>query len=317
MNVRHEEEDHMVAMVTTNGGQQATASTAMARTDESFRHEMEPRTLEQMFKIAAGFAKIGLCGVTSGEEAMARMLTGRELGLSTMLSMMSVYVVKGMPSLSAKLKHSLCLDRPDICEEFRLIESSNEKATFRAKRKGEPAQDFTFTIEDAKKAGYLDPKKPDSAWNCNPRRMLEARAKGHAADVTFPEILNGLATREEMEDARIQVVQVHRGESQPVALDTEAELVVDTAPRDLDAEIGRLKEDILNAKTKPDKADVRKRVAALVADIGEGPQADDLKGFYNQHIVPAKASNGAAPVAPVEPAPPPPSTPSADDEELS
>jgi hypothetical protein len=308
----------MVAMVTEHGDQQAAGSTAMARTDESFRHEMEPRTLDQMFKIAAGFAKIGLCGVTSGEEAMARMLTGRELGLSTMLSMMSVYVVKGMPSLSAKLKHSLCLDRPDICEEFRLIESSNERATFRTKRKGEPAQDFTFTIEDAKRAGYLDPKKPDSAWNCNPRRMLEARAKGHAADVTFPEILNGLATREEMEDARIQVVQVARGEARPETPDTEAEFVVDAPARDLDAEIGRLKEDIMNAKTKPEKADVRKRVAALVADIGDGAQSDDMKSFYNQHIVPSKASNGAAQAAAQAepPPPPPPSTPSADDAEL-
>jgi hypothetical protein len=310
----------MAAMVTTSGAPSATgAATTMARTDDAFRHEMEPRTLEQMFKIAAGFAKIGLCGVTSGEEAMARMLTGRELGLSTMLSMMSVYVVKGMPSLSAKLKHSLCLDRPDICEEFRLIESSNEKATFRAKRHGEPAQDFTFTIDDAKRAGYLDPKKPDSAWNCNPRRMLEARAKGHAADVMFPEILNGLATREEMEDARISVVQVDRTHAGDVPERVVVDAVIDQAPRDIDAEIGRLKEDIMNARTKPEKAEVRKRVAAIVADIGEGPQASDLKSFYNEHIVPAaKAVNGIAAPSTVDAAPaPPPSAPSDADEDLT
>lgn len=310
----------MAAMVTTND------AAPMVRGDDSFRHEMEPHTLDQMYKLAAGFAKIQLCGVTSGEEAMARLLAGRELGLSTMLSMMSVYVVKGMPSLSAKLKHSLCLTRPDICEEFRLIESTNEKATFRVKRKGFDAQDFTFTIEDAKKAGYLDPKKPDSAWNCNPRRMLEARAKGHAADVTFPELMNGLATREEMEDARISVVQMNR-QSQAYAAPAGpvVDAVIDQAPRDLDTEIGRLKEDIMNAKTKPERSDVRKRVAAMVADIGEGPQAAELKSFYNEHCVPTKAvsgSNGAPTPATAQPEAPAPQEPAssptaADDAEMS
>ncbi len=301
----------MSAMVT------AQEATTMVRSDNGFRHEMEPHTLEQMFKIAAGFAKIQLCGVTSGEEAMARMIAGRELGLSTMLSMMSVYVVKGMPSLSAKLKHSLCLSRPDICEEFRLLESSNEKATFRAKRRGQPEQDFTFTIEDAKRAGYIDAKKPDSAWNCHPRRMLEARAKGHAADAVFPDVLNGLATLEEMQDARIGVVQVTQqtadtGGPSGVIVDT----TISQAPRDFDAELSRVKEDIMNARTKEERSDVRKRVAAFAADAGE-PWGGTARDFYNEHCAKAKVANGtASPAAPPPVAPAPPSAPENEDAEL-
>lgn len=279
-----------MAMVTSS---EATAM--VQQRDDDFRLAMEPNTLDQMFKLAAGFAKIGLCGVSTPEEAMARMLAGRELGLSAMTSMMSVYVVKGMPSLSAKLKHALCLARPDLCEQFELIESSNERATFRVKRRGMPAHDYTFTIEDAKRANYIDPKKPESAWNCNPRRMLEARSKGHAADVEFPELLNGLATREEMEDARIVVTQIDRSAA-PAAV---ADVVVDAPTRDTDTELGRLKEDIMNAKTKAEKADVRKRVTAFAADVGE-PWASDAKNFYNAHHV-AKATNGAT--APATPAP--------------
>jgi hypothetical protein len=234
------------------------------------------------------------------------MLAGREMGLSTMQAMMGVCVVNGMPSLYAKTKHSLCLARPDICEEFRLLESSNEKATFRVKRKGEEPMDITFTIQDAQRAGYIDPKKPDSAWNCNPRRMLEARAKGHAADVKFPDLLNGLATREEMEDARIQVRHVEQPQtaaSAPPAVVVDA--VIDAAARDVDTELGHIKEDIMNAKTKAEKADVRKRVAAFVADVGE-PWATEAKNFYNLVHVPPKTANGTT--APAVAAPPAPTS---------
>ncbi len=256
-------------------------STLAVHDDGAFKHAMDPTTLVEMGRLAANFAKIQLCGVSSPEEAMARMLAGRELGLSAMTSLMSVYIVEGMPSLSAKLKQSLCLRRPDICEEFRLVESDNEKATFRVKRRGQSLLDFTYTIEDAKKAGHIKPDKPKSAWMANPRRMLEARAKGHAADVVFPDLLNGLATREEMEDQRIEVRQVGPTVDTSLA-QTPQPPAVDVAERDYEAEVASLKEEALNATTKEARSALRAKIKAFADSAGDfyGGQA---RAAYNEH----------------------------------
>lgn len=283
-------------MMTTNGSQAMTKAEPEAvevNGDLSFRREMEPHTLDALYKVAASVAKIGLCGVSSPEEAMVRMLTGRELGLTMMQSLRGVYVVEGNPSLSAALKQSICLAHPATCEVFRMIESTAEKATYRVKRKGEPEQDFTWTIADAKTALLLNRGKDPSQsnWSKYPRRMLQARAKSEAADVVFSDLLLGFPTREEMEDERIQVRQ---SKNDPVTGEVyEAEVVpspVASAPRDFDAECATLKRAISDAKSKEDKAAVRKAVAMW--DGGE-PWAGELKAFYNMLHAPK-----APPVAP-------------------
>jgi len=198
-----------------------------------------------------------------------------------------------MPALWAKAKHAICLANPKICEMFRLIESNNESATWRVKRAGQEPQDFTYTIEDARLAGRV---KPGSAWATNPRRMLEARAKGHAADVVFPDLVGGFATGEDVQDERIVVTQPN-GQAKTESI---AEVVVDVKPRDTEAEMNALKEDILNAKTKEQSAAVRKSVAKFIDDVG-GSQGEELKAFYNMNKPGAKVPPPEAAPLPREP----------------
>lgn len=304
-------------MTMGNGSATATVvSQAMTRvepetievnSEKSFRREMEPHSLEALYKVAGSIAKIGLCGVSSPEEAMVRMLTGRELGLTMMQSLRGVYVIEGNPSLSASLKQSICLAHPEVCEDFHMLESTAEKATYRVKRKGEPEQDFTWTMERAKGALLVDRGKDpkQNNWNKYPTRMLQARAKSEAADVVFPDLLLGFATKEEMEDLRIQVRETR---ADPVTGEIIEEVVpspVAAAPRDYEAECQSLKKTISEAKSKDDKRAVRKAIA--IWDGGE-PWIGELETFYNLCHAP-KAAAAAAAATPAAPKSEPKSAP--------
>lgn len=276
----------------TQEHQDGASSAMVVSKDPAFKLAMEPSSLEALYKMAAAIAKIGLCGVKAPEEALARMLCGRELGLTMMQALRGVYVIEGQPSLSAALKEALCLSHPEVCEEFTLLETSDKKAAYRVKRRGRAAREYAFTIEDAQRAGLV---KEKSGWAKWPARMLMARAKSSAADAEFGDLLLGFATREEMEDERIAVREV-RGAAAPPApasgrtVDAEFTTVqptVSTAPRDVDAECGRLKEEIMNATTKELRSAVRAKVAAFSADVG-APWSDEIQRFYNMTHTSAK-----------------------------
>lgn len=272
--------------------------------DPSFRFAMEAATLEGLYKIATTLAKVGLCGVQSPEEALARLLCGRELGLTSMQAMRGVHIIEGRPSLAAALKEAICLAHPEVCEEFQLVHTDNERATYRVKRRGRTAKEYTFTMEDAAKALLLNRGKDpaQSNWSKYPSRMLQARAKSLAADVEFGDLLFGFATREELEDERITARQAPAVVTESKVVDVEVQTVapaqavppappsskpastpapkVAAAPRDFDGELDALKEEIADAKTKELRAAVRKKVKAFADDAG-GAWADEARRFYN------------------------------------
>lgn len=297
----------MNAMVNGNGSRTEESQALVVNKDPSFRMAMEPNTLEALYKMATTLAKVNLCGVTTPEEALARLLCGRELGLTMMQSMRGVHVIEGRPSLSAALKEAVCLAHPEVCEEFKLVHSDNERATYRVKRRGREAKEYSFSMEDAAKALLLNRGKDpaQSNWSKYPNRMLIARAKGFAADTEFGDLLFGFATQEEIEDERITARQVipqapssdtkvvdvvlQPTNSTPAASPPAAAATapapasspkVAAAPRDFDAELDALKETIADAKTKEQRADVRKKVKAFSDDAG-GAWADEAKRFYN------------------------------------
>lgn len=129
-------------------------------------------------------------------DVMVILMHGRELGLSPMQSLAEVYVVEGKPSSSAKLKVGLCLQHPDVCEYFRLVESSDKRAIYETKRRGSPEPTrLTWTIEQAAKAGLLS----KANWKNYPEAMLRARCQSALADAVYPELVKGLAIQDELE----------------------------------------------------------------------------------------------------------------------
>lgn len=259
----------------------------------TWERALEPHDFNQAWRTAQIVARTGLCGVESAEDAFARIMTGRSLGMPTMAALRGVYVIEGKPALDAKTKMGVLLSRTDVIEYFRLIETTDEKATYVAKRRGQPEIPFTFTIQMAQAAGLLDRGKDEAAkkasnWTRHRAAMLRARASSQLADIVAPDLTLGLSTREELEDER------GGGEGAPAA----AKPPVQAAPlRDFQAEAEALKARIVAAKSAADRKTVREEIARWAPEAGEA-FAEPVKRLYNMtHSTTAKAPEPAVPPA--------------------
>lgn len=191
------------------------------------RAAIAPRNMDDVWNYCVAVAKVGLCGVRSPEEALIRMSTGMELGLTPMQSMRGIYLIEGRPGLDAALMVGLCLRRPDICEAFDLVESTDKIATYSIKRRGRPAIRFSYTIEQAKEAGLLDKKN----WKANRAAMLRARASSQGARAVFPDLTNGLYSGDELEEAGVvATVQAERVTYDATPIESVVEEKVGPAP---------------------------------------------------------------------------------------
>lgn len=166
------------------------------------RAAVAARNLDDVRRMAESIAKSGLYGCKSVDEAMIRIVTGMELGLSMLQSIRGVYVIsngnKNTPGLYADLMVGVCKSRNDICEYFIVRHSDNEKATYATKRVGEPSETvMSFTMADAKLAGLLSKGGP---WQQYPAAMLRARASSALSRAVYPDLLNGLYSTEELQD---------------------------------------------------------------------------------------------------------------------
>ena len=267
-------------------------STALATTESSYRRQLEPQSLDALYKVAAEIAKIGLCGVASPQEALARMVAGRELGLSMMQSLRGVYLVEGRPSLDASLMQAIAEQQTE-CEYFECVESTDRVATYVTKKRGRPEQRYSFSIEDAQRAGLLDRGKDPSKnnWNKHPRDMLRARAKSGLARMAYPGALFGMYSREELADG--DTIVIHQ---EPIRIETPAQ-VVQTKARDTEAECLELEERIRSATTRESRATVRKAIEAFASDVGE-PLASRVKALYNELHARKAAAPPSAPASP-------------------
>lgn len=130
-------------------------------------------------------------------DVLVIMLKGMELGLKTMQSLNEIFVVKGRPGCSAALKRALCLQSA-LCLKFDCIETTDKKATFMTQRKGSEPVRLTWTIEQAATAGLMG----KDVWKSHPAAMLRARASSALADLVFPDVVQGLASNDELEEIR-------------------------------------------------------------------------------------------------------------------
>lgn len=121
------------------------------------------------------------------EAAAAAILAGKSLGLDPMNALANIFVVQGRPALYARTMVALVLSAG---HEVVRSAAAPESVTVLARRKGSADwQDFTWTIERARKAGYLSNKKYES----DPIAMLTAKAQAEACRTIAPDVLTGVA----------------------------------------------------------------------------------------------------------------------------
>ena len=161
-----------------------------------------PRTMAEAWKLAETFHASGLLprGVSSPAAAFTIIATGAELGLSPVASLRSIHVIQGRAVLSAALIAGIVQRRPDLCEGFALVESSDTIATYETTRRGQAPVRMSFTLEQAQRARLTDKDN----WKKYPHAMLRARASAELARAVYPDVVGGLYDPDEIPGADVQ-----------------------------------------------------------------------------------------------------------------
>lgn len=145
-----------------------------------------------------------LFGVGSPEQAVMIMLKGYELGLPFTASFELIHIIQGKPSLSPRGALAI-IQASGLLADLK-IEEQPGVCTVAMKRTNGTEYTTTFTLEDAKRAGIVN---PDSGWQKYQANMLRWRSVGFCADVLFADVLGGMKRADEfgaMIDAQGNVV---------------------------------------------------------------------------------------------------------------
>lgn len=140
----------------------------------------------------------------SPENCLIAIDLANRQGLSPMMVMQNLYVVKGKPAWSG----SFCAAAINGCGKFTPLEyvfvgdrgTPSEGCFARAERLSSHAEcvSDTITMQTAKDEGWLD--KSGSKWKTMPRQMMMYRAASFFARAHCPEVLLGIQTAEEVQD---------------------------------------------------------------------------------------------------------------------
>ena len=122
---------------------------------------------------------------------------GRALGLEPMAAIQGIHVVEGKPTASAQLMGALVRRAGHVLR----VSGDDTQATATVRRKDDPEFEFTatWTLQRAAKAGLTG--KAGSSWSKYPAAMLKARAISEVARDACPEVLAGMYSTEELDDA--------------------------------------------------------------------------------------------------------------------
>jgi len=113
-----------------------------------------------------------------------------------MQAIRGINVIKGRPVLSADLMVAMVVKNREVCEYFRLVESSTKFSAYEAKRKGSEPVSLTYTIEEAKAAGLTS----NAVWTKHTAAMLRARCSSALARAVFPDLVMGIYTPDESQE---------------------------------------------------------------------------------------------------------------------
>lgn len=192
----------------------ATSETALELRPQDFTPSpYEPASLDQARALARDFTTSKLTRCRTPEQALLVMATGRELGIPATTALRMIYIADfgqgDTITLSADLMVALCLRSP-ICEYFRCTETTNERATYAAKRKGDPERTVSFTSEDKERAqlGLVGAGKDArlTNWAKYPSVMLRHRAASMLAREVFPDVIGGFYTDDEAAEVAARVL---------------------------------------------------------------------------------------------------------------
>lgn len=173
-----------------------TENTALAPRGMGF--DLSPQTFEQAMKFSHMLAESDLVPKDfrgKPGNCLIAMQWGSELGLKPLQALSNIAVVNGRAALWGDAVIALVRSSP-LCEYVQESDDGHT-ATCRAKRKGQPEQVVTFSMDDARQAGLAGKQGP---WAQYPKRMRQMRARAFALRDVFPDVLRGMPVAEELQD---------------------------------------------------------------------------------------------------------------------
>lgn len=145
------------------------------------------------------------------------MQWGAEVGLKPLQALQNLAVINGRPALWGDSVIAIVRGSP-LCE-YVIETDDGQTATCKVKRRGEPEQIRTFSVDDARAAGLAGKQGP---WTQFPKRMRQMRARAFALRDVFPDVLRGLPVAEEIMDTpterhmgQVEVVQPEQPKELP------------------------------------------------------------------------------------------------------
>ena len=169
----------------------------------------DTKLMNLAYRTAGMLSKSGLVPENyrnSPENCLIAIDLANRQGLSPMMVMQNLYVVKGKPAWSG----SFCAAAINGCGKFSPLEYVfvGEPGQFsfrcfaRATRivNGTVCASDTITMQMAKDEGWMD--KSGSKWKTMPKQMMMYRAASFFARAHCPEVLLGIQTMEEVQDVR-------------------------------------------------------------------------------------------------------------------
>ena len=177
-------------------------------TQDLVEFSLEPRTLEEAFKLAELISKSDLVPKDyQGKpgNVLIAVQMGRELGLKPMQALQNISVVNGRPSVWGDAPLALVMGSGLVEDKREDFDETTMTATLTIKRKGVPSPHVSrFSMEDAKKANLWNKA---GSWTTSPKRMLQLRARGFGLRDVFPDVLKGLSIGEEQQDIAEMIPQ--------------------------------------------------------------------------------------------------------------
>jgi hypothetical protein len=172
-------------------------------------------------------------------QTLAKLVFGRDLGLSATAALTGIHIVEGKPEISANVQAQMVKTYVGPAGErydYRVDELTAEACaiTFFRRRRGDEEWEVlgqsTYSIDDATTAGLNN--KP--VWKKHPKNMLFARCVSDGVAFYCPEVTNGIRvySEGEIDTSREQTPATLKVEStvEPAATTTTPEAVADSKP---------------------------------------------------------------------------------------
>lgn len=168
----------------------------LTKHEETF--DLQPRNFEEAMKFAKLIADSDLAPKDfKGKpgNVMVAIQMGRELGLKPMQAIQNIAVINGRGSVWGDAMLAIVIAHSDCEYVHEKLEGT--EAICAAKRRNQPEVVRKFSLADATEAGLIEKPGP---WKQYRNRMLQMRARAFCLRDAFPDVLKGVAMREEVED---------------------------------------------------------------------------------------------------------------------